>query len=281
MRSVLLIFCYVCQFQLEAQTSTEVYLYELIAGEEVSISNPVNISDNPGYDNQPHFLPDGKTVVFSATRNDQTDIAAYSIKKRSTNWITNTPGSEYSPTPIPGKKKVSSILLEKDGTQLLWSYPIQSKGEPSILVPGLKIGYHCWLDQSTLFAFVLGTPPKLVRISMDNVTESETLAEKIGRSLHKIPNKSLISYVDKSTTPFLIKALNPVDESAETITEVVGAGEDMAWIDENTLLMGRGSELMVWKKSVGWRSVKDLNKGEITRISVSPNKRFVAIVVSE
>ena len=40
----------------------------------------INISNSPGYDNQPSFLPDSSAVLFSSNRDGkQTDIYRYDI----------------------------------------------------------------------------------------------------------------------------------------------------------------------------------------------------------
>ena len=128
--------------------------------EHVSLSNPLNISDNKGYDNQPSFMLGGRELLFTSSRNGQTDIVRYNIRRRSKTWLTNTEGSEYSPIQIGKSQNFSAILLEKDGTQLLYRYNMRT-GEGEVLIPGLKIGYHAWIDRHRLISFVLGDPPSL------------------------------------------------------------------------------------------------------------------------
>ncbi|MEM9392122.1 MAG: hypothetical protein AAGA02_16710 [Bacteroidota bacterium] len=52
-----------------AQQETEVYVFDLQkSGNSYSISNPWNAKyKNPGYDNQPHFLADGKSMYYVST----------------------------------------------------------------------------------------------------------------------------------------------------------------------------------------------------------------------
>ena len=92
--SLLTIIC--CQLAF-TQSDTEVYLFDLkTEGSSYTLSNQRNISNNPGYDNQPYFY-DNNVVIFASTRNNQTDIAAYSLKDKSltfindTNKVVNTP----------------------------------------------------------------------------------------------------------------------------------------------------------------------------------------------
>ncbi|NNK10426.1 MAG: hypothetical protein HKP08_03705, partial [Flavobacteriaceae bacterium] len=66
-----------------AQANTEVFLLTLKkTGDNIQLGPPKNISNNPGYDNQPSFYNDN-LLLFSSTRNGQTDIAAYAANKDS------------------------------------------------------------------------------------------------------------------------------------------------------------------------------------------------------
>ena len=52
-----------------SQPATEVYLFDFILNDSVfAVENPVNISNNKGYDNQPSFSLDGSGVLFASTR---------------------------------------------------------------------------------------------------------------------------------------------------------------------------------------------------------------------
>ncbi|MEM7186438.1 MAG: steroid delta-isomerase, partial [Bacteroidota bacterium] len=82
-----------------AQPATEVYLMDLTVSEEkISVGNFENISQNPGYDNQPSF--DGENrLLYASTRDGQTDILQYNLEDRSKKWFNKTTsGGEYSPT---------------------------------------------------------------------------------------------------------------------------------------------------------------------------------------
>ena len=138
-----------------AQPNTEVYLFDLKINEgKTELLNPKNISNNEGYDNQPSFL-DENTLVYAATRDEQTDILKFDIIKGSVKtWITDTPtGSEYSPLKIPNKESVSAIRLDLNGLQRLYEYDI-STGESQLILKDVKVGYHVWHNQNILVATV-------------------------------------------------------------------------------------------------------------------------------
>ena len=51
---------------------TEIFLASLsVRDGKVEIGKPINISNSPGYDNQPSFTPDGAAVLFTSVRGDR------------------------------------------------------------------------------------------------------------------------------------------------------------------------------------------------------------------
>ncbi|MDH3381523.1 MAG: hypothetical protein OEL54_02380, partial [Flavobacteriaceae bacterium] len=154
-------------FFINAQTSTEIYLFDFKHAEKTfKIENPINISENKGYDSQPFFLPNSEEILFSSNRNGLTDLIKYNLKTNQKEWLINTSASEYSPTLTPDNKSISYIKLEENGTQLLWSFNLETQIE-SILIPDLKIGYHVWFDNYTLISFVLGEPHTLQILNLN------------------------------------------------------------------------------------------------------------------
>lgn len=268
-----------------AQPAMEIYLFDYkLKKDDLILSNPRNISDNPGYDNQPSFLPNGSGILYSRTRGDQTDVALYTIKSGKTEFITNTSGSEYSPTPIPDKPYFSTIVLEKDGEQLLYQYPIEA-GERSLVGPTLKIGYHCWFDVSTIYAFVLGDPFTLQECRIGEQVNT-ILADNPGRSLHKIPGTDKISFVSKQdSVKWIISTFHPETTDIDALFPTIPGAEDMTWLDEETILMGSGSSLYMRSlEDEDWKKVADLASFDltgITRVAVHRKKGLLTVVVAE
>jgi Tol biopolymer transport system component len=46
----------------------------------LKFGEPKKITDFVGYNNQPFFMPDGQTILYTSQRNKQTDIYAYDIR---------------------------------------------------------------------------------------------------------------------------------------------------------------------------------------------------------
>src|SRR5690348_971298 len=58
---------------------------------------PAKITTFVGYNNQPSFLPGGKSILYTSIRDKQADIYRYDLRSGATTQITNTPESEFSP----------------------------------------------------------------------------------------------------------------------------------------------------------------------------------------
>jgi Tol biopolymer transport system component len=137
--------------------SSHIFLAEIrIEKGELKFGQPVKITTNAGYNNQPSFLPDGQAILYTSIRDKQADIYRYDVGSGATNQVTNTPESEYSPTLMPDGKNISVVRVEADGTQRLWKFPLAG-GPPSLILENVKpVGYHWWIDKNTLALFILG-----------------------------------------------------------------------------------------------------------------------------
>ena len=283
-RKLLLITFFVTSF-IYSQPATEVYLFDFIQNDSIfTVKNPVNISKNIGYDNQPSFLNDGTGVLFASTRFDQTDIVLYNLENETKAWLTNTLGSEYSPIQTPNKKYFTAILLEKDGTQLLWQYPFNRK-KSKILLENLKVGYHTWFDKKMIVSFVLGDPPTL-EVSNLKFKIKYPIDKNIGRSIHKIPGTELISFISNEHGEPEIYSINPINSDKKFIIDPLVGSQDMAWTPDGTIIMGKEDKLYKLKPGtdttwIEFASLKGFELNGITRLAVSPLGNKIAIVVIE
>ncbi len=266
-----------------SQPNTDVFLFDLnTENGAFEFSNMKNISDNEGYDNQPSFL-DNNTILYAGTRNGQTDIVKYSIKYNSKIFINHTDGSEYSPLKIPGDKAISAIRLEKDGVQKLYKYSLRN-GESEILIDDIIIGYHVWFNDNILASAVLEDGGLSLYATNLKEQKNNKLQSNIGRSLHKIPNSDLVSYISKENDSLWeIKSVNPVSGITKSITVTPPNSEDMCWLPNGIILMGKGDILYKYspKTDVGWievASLKEYGITNITRLAVNSDGTKLAIV---
>jgi Domain of unknown function (DUF6265)/WD40-like Beta Propeller Repeat len=266
-----------------SQPNTDIFLFDLnTKNGTFELSNMKNISNNEGYDNQPSFLDDN-TIFYAGTRNGQTDIVKYSINYDSKIFINHTDGSEYSPLKIPNQNAVSSIRLEKDGTQKLYKYSLRN-GKSEVLVDDIVIGYHVWYNKDILASAVLENEGLSLYITNFRENENYKVEATIGRSLHKIPNTNLVSYIFKENDSlWKIKSLDIYSGKTKSIFKTLPKSEDMCWLPNGTILMGKDNVLYTYNpsKNIEWTEVTSLKKygiTNITRLAVSPDGTKLALV---
>ncbi|WP_025741638.1 TolB-like translocation protein [Aquimarina pacifica] len=286
MRTGILLFILSYTITTFSQGSTEIYLFEIIKNEEgIKLENQKNISNNEGYDNQP-FFDSNQNILFSSTRNQQTDIASYSINEETLKWISDTPnGSEYSPNKIPDSDGISAIRLDTNGKQLLYCYDPETR-ESQVILEDLKVGYHVWFNNHIIVSSVLEGSSLSLTVSDINKNTNQIIQKNIGRSLHKIPNSDLISYISKENQEWKINSLDPLTGVTETIINTIPGAEDLCWLNDGTIIMGKYNKLFSynpktdqkWKTFYTFTGDDDKNIIAITRLAANAKGNLLAIV---
>lgn len=252
-----------------SQTNTEIFLYDVSVNQsKIQVINGKNISNNQGYDNQPSFLDDN-IILFASTRNGQTDIASYNLESNLKTFINSTEGSEYTPLKIPNQDAVSAVRLDKDDMQRLYSYSIND-GESNVLIKDLVVAYYVWYNADILVSAVIeGDQLNLYSTNIKEET-SRKLVANVGRSLHKIPNSNLISFISKENDKqWQIKSINPITGKTKLIANTIKGVSDICWLNNKNLLSGNKSVLykLTLQKDNNWKKVKDLSDDGIVNIT--------------
>jgi len=259
-----------------------VFLFNLVSNNNsIKVANGTNISNNEGYDNQPSFLNNDR-ILYSSTRNGQTDIAQYFSSYKSKMWINLTEGSEYSPLKIPNKNEVSAVRLDKDGKQRLYRYNL-SNGQSSELIQDLVVAYYTWFNEETIVSAVI--EDQQLNLFATNISAgiSKKYATNVGRSFHKIPNSNLISFISKENeNQWQIKSINPDTGVTKLIANTMEGVEDICWLNNKTILSGRGTKLykLTLNKDNNWVEISDFSSlgiTSITRITVNSSMDKLAI----
>lgn len=271
-----------------AQSGSEVYLFDLKTKKgKITLSNPQNVTNHPGYDNQPSFHSDEPILYFTSFNEEgRADLKSYNYKTKQTKNITQTSEREYSPTLTPDKKYLSCIIQRDNGAQDLGKYPVNG-GSPDVIIDHLTVGYHVWADNSHLALFVLGKEgsPNTLHYLRLPTKEDTVLAENIGRSLHKVPNETAFSYVHKVREDnWEIRKMNTSTLKSELIAATLAGREDITWSPSGVVLSSDGTKLYqlrgkVWEEIVMKENAPAL-KG-ITRLAVNAKGDKLAVVVSE
>jgi hypothetical protein len=287
LRIVFTFFISVNTFLLLAQPGTEILLFDVkTKNGKMILSNPRNITNHIGYDNQPSFHPE-KPIIYYASANDEgrTDIVQYNYKTNKHKAITKSDEREYSPTVTPDKKFISCILQRDSGAQDLVKYPIEG-GDPQVLIDDEIVGYHVWIESNKVLVFTLPQPFKLLQIDLEKKTKF-VVAENIGRSLHRIPKEDAISYTQKvADNHFNILRYNPTDNTRVVISsELRNSDGDMCWTSSGKILATLGNKIiMLDELENSWKEVELRSENKtngFTRLTMSPDGKTLAVVVME
>jgi len=272
----------------DAQTAppaTDIYLAPIRLLASAPAMGPARVaSENPkGYDNQPFFGPDGRAMLFTASRDGrQTDIYFLELQTRQIRQFTSTPESEYSPTVMPDDAGISVIRVEADGTQRVWRMG-EGGAAPAVIAPAVKpAGYHAWIDANRLAIYVLGQPATLQIVDV-RTGKATVVAKDIGRSLLRRPGGT-ISFVQREAGVWRVKEWVPASgEVRDLVPALEGSVErDAAWAPDGTLFMTTATGVHWWRPGqAGWTLLSEPEIGTLSRLAVSPDGRWMALVAVE
>lgn len=264
-----------------AQPNTSIYLYDIVNHDgKISFENIKTITDRNGYNNQPSFYDDN-TLLFVTSRNNQTDIVQLKIAETQYSWLTNTPyASEYSPLRIPNSNDVSAIRLDTSGLQRLYRYHSTSE-KATMLIKKLKVGYHVWDTKDQLITSTLVKDGMNLMLNFLPEEKNNTINTGVGRSLHKIPNSAAISFIKKVNDISIVSSYDPTTGNINDLWHLPSKTQDMCWLNGDAILIPSGKSILLGKsdKSIDLlHTFKEKEIYNITRIAVSPNGRYLALV---
>lgn len=267
---------------------TDIYLFDIdLVGGRLNYRNKFQATIRPGYDNQPHFSPDGHYMLYVSQEPDgQTEVYRHRLRDGFTERLTYTPESEYSPQAMPGRKAYSVVRVEADSTQRIWKFLYNKKVAPIPLFPETKgVGYYTWINSAEAAVYQLGAPPLLKKISSES-RPNTILARNPGRSIHMIPTEEAISFVLKEDNPenrWPIVKIGFITGKQETIVQTLPGVEDFCWSPEGYMLMGKAGKLYKFTpgKDTDWQFAGDLGVGNFYRLTISPDGHKLAVVAFE
>jgi len=266
----------------QAPPGTDIFVMSLTGTPgALHVGAPVNITARAGYDNQPFFSPDGKSIFYTSQRDGQTDIFRYDLAPGLSSQVTRTTENEYSPTVMPDGKHFSVI---RDSTQHLWSFTLDGAPVKPLLDSIRPIGYHTWLNADTVFVFVLGTPATLRRAELAGGTAA-IVASDIGRALLKVPGRRAVSYAQRDSAGFVVRVIDPITGQGESLMRLPEGNEYFIWLPDGGLLSASGNRLLRWR--VGEREWTEVARfaepglQRITRLALSPDGSRLALVSAE
>ncbi len=230
-----------------APPGTDLWVAEIQgdAGAGLRVGEPRNLTLRPeAYDNQPHFTPDGRWVLYTAgDASGRTDIHRLDPASGTREAVTRTPEeSEYSPTPL-ADGGVAVIRVEADGTQRLWRFGMDGT-DPGLLLPDLApVGYQAWLEGDRVALFVLGDPATL-QVADRLTGEAEMVFQGIGPSLQRIPGRNAVSFVEVEEGESWIRELDGETGRHRRLIRTPDGGSHHAWTPDGVLLMASGRRIL-------------------------------------
>lgn len=259
---------------------TDVWLLELVDDNgALRAESPRNLTNRPGYDNQPFFTPGGK-LMFVQMENEKTDIWQWDAQTQQLSRVTETPEQgEFSPTPIPDSDGGISYIRSPDDTSgRLWRMP-EAGAAPEVIFPDLgPVGYHAWFDSGHVALWRLQEPSMLQLVELQS-KETLTLATGVGRSPQSVPNRRAVSFTRMTDGGRVVEAYDLDTRSTELIVVLPEGGDFHTWTPDGVLLATVGAQVVAWRES-NWETVVDLSALGLTlsRLNVSSDGKRLAVV---
>ena len=250
---------------------------------KLTFSQPENITSRKGYDNQPYFMPDGKSILYVAIPDStQSEVYRYNFSSKKVSQVTHTLESEYSPMMTPDGNGYSVVRVDTDKAQRFYTFNGQDKLFFHV-VPGTdSIGYNCWLNDSTLAMFILGNSMTLQLLNM-KTAQRVLIASDVGRCMKlSLDKKSLYFVIKQNEIEWSIFEMNISSGEKRKVVTTLAGSEDYALMPDGSFLMGSKGKLFRYSpgNDKDWIELVDFSAvlGDFYRIAVSPKGDMIALV---
>jgi hypothetical protein len=270
-----------------AQGGTDIWVVELRGqGSALEVGRPRNLTQRAGYDNQPQFTLDGRAVLY--TRIDSTgrsDAWRVDVAGGRSAALTNTAvQQEYSPTPMPNGSGFSAIVVEADSTQRLWAYDWNGVPQRPI-VPALKpVGYHVWIGDSMLGAFVLNNPAPNALVLMHPLTDRvDTLARGIERAFARVPGREAFTFVQRTESSTIVSGVDTRTMRVRRVMTGPAGLEYHVWLPDGTMLISGQGQIWRWADSrlTPFVDLRTYGINGVSRLALSPDGKVLAFVAED
>lgn len=288
MRNLLILFSVLLSVSSFSQdTENEIIVLDVINEDgKISLQNPINITNRPGYDNQPSFSEDGSALLYTSIReNDQADIYLYNFSDSTHRQITKTKESEFSPVFI-SNNSFSVVRVDKDSLQRMYVLNMKGKTKEQLVNHQDSIGYYKWMSDNELAIFVLPEPFEL-RIVRTDTNLTKVVTSKISPSIHKHPTTGKVLFVTEfEEGQWFICEIIDIDENSFEIVPIVNVlDEDHNFIitPNGDYIVCKGSKIYKYNPATdqGWTRIYDgSNDGydHFYRLAISPDMKKIALV---
>jgi ketosteroid isomerase-like protein len=255
------------------------------------VSDLRNISNDPGYDNQPAFFPGNRSMVYtSVIDGDLSDsglgLHAWLVDLESGSRKPLPEARGFSPTPtVDGK----NLMMLREGR--VWLHDLETGKLVKPLTETSTAGYYSRFDDQTWVLF-MNEPERRIVIYDAKAHEMKTMATGANTAPYRIPGERAVTFVAQDPFPavegteskLVLRKLDLKTEKVTTLTEIAfPTGGQHLWTSRGTLLMASGPQIFEWSPSRPdeWKPVYRADHPElrgISRIAISPRGDRIAIV---
>jgi uncharacterized Ntn-hydrolase superfamily protein len=251
-------------------------------GNQLSAGTPEKLTSDNGTNSQPSFSPDGRSVVFSATRDTgSSDIYRIDLATRAETRVTRTPENENSPTVNAAGEYVAvrwvpATLFKEYG---VWTYSADGTPARGVLRGPDTTGYYTPLGGGN---YALTRPKSrtftvaLFDAASGAITDVDSGVPALPAQL--IPGQRALSYVqiDSSDGKHTLRRVDLATKRTSSIGPTVVGRTAHAWIPgRNTVLMAKGNVLYARGSTEStWRIVARFDHPDLRNANayvVSPN----------
>lgn len=286
--------CLLFSGQLAAQQGSDIWLGKLNVSNKQPITDLVRITNTSRYTNQPYFF-DNESLYYTQMEGEgdaaQIDVFLFNLSFGTSNNITQSTTSEYSPTPIPEKLAMSVIRVNDLGKQELWELNLQGNAKTHLLPHIEPVGYQVWTSPNTLLLFVLGEPHTLQAVVINEPEAAAlTLDENIGASLFQYKKSPWFMYSQVSEEGHWLKSYHVGTKAMRQVAQLPDKVQYFAISPSGFVFASDGES--VYRRQIivesdklqpheKWEKVmisqKACVKG-VSRIAVSPDESMIALV---
>ena len=245
-----------------------------------AVSDLKNISNHRGYDNQPSFLPDGQSLLFTteAVNLDETGLGVHAVRyDLRTGKSTPLPLARgFSPTPASD----GQIMLLREGG--VWLHDSRGKLARA-LTNTTTAGYFNRFEDETWVLFMNDKDRRIVMYD-PRTYELETMITGAITAPYRVPGERAVTFVVQSED---VRTLHRLDVDTKQVTTLATipfpTGGHHVWTPRGTLFIASGSAIHEWdpRRPAEWPVVHRFESPDlqgITRIALNATADRIAIV---
>ncbi|MEJ7759670.1 MAG: hypothetical protein WKF55_08755 [Gemmatimonadaceae bacterium] len=241
---------------LDAQGQNPINLWSVpltSSGGRLIAGNPVKLTHDDGINSQPSFTPDGRAIVFSATRDTgstaRSEIYRYHFATGRESRVTRTPENENSPTvnsrgEYMALRWVPATLFREYGP---WVYAPDGRPRRGVLPGADTTGYYTPVGSGR---YILTRPKsRTFTVAMFDSAAGAIVDLDSGvpaLPAQRIPRNTAISYVvlDSASARHELRRYDLVTRRRTSLGRTVPGRTTHAWLPNGgTVLMAKGSTL--------------------------------------